>query len=308
MKKGKGNFFILFLLIVSATVLCGYFSTTILFQQSLNNIVGEYVSENNRQLANHISYRLNSGSEYISDFADTLSRMPEFLLTEDLLDRKADALELERIIVVNEDGTYLSNSEISEDCQTWIKENNHLWEGPVVSYIRDNHVAFSSLVIRDSQPNKVVIGFQSYQELQSLVNRDDFQEQGINILLDIDQHQPIIIEKGTANSMKKEKIVELVDDLVVSGYPNMKLIEDCCVVGDWIDGTRWLQITIIPTAIIMSTSQSFINIYFILMIAILLLFGFMLVHLKKEEEQRNRVYISDMLTGGLNREGFFAAE
>lgn len=281
MKKGKGKFFILFLLIVSATVLCGYFSNTILFQQSLNNIVGEYVSENNRQLANHISYRLKSGSEYISDFADTLSRMPEFLLTEDLLDRKADALELERIIVVNEDGTYLSNSEISEDCQTWIKENNHLWEGPVVSYIRDNHVTFSSLVIRDSQPNKVVIGFQSYQELQSLVNRDDFQEQGINILLDIDQHQSIIIEKGTANSMKKEKIVELVDDLVVSGYPNMKLIEDCCVVGDWIDGTRWLQITIIPTAIIMSTSQSFINIYFILMIAILLLFGFMLVHLKK---------------------------
>ena len=132
MKKGKGNFFILFLHIVSATVLCGYFSNTILFQQSLNNIVGEYVSENNRQLANHISYRLKSGSEYISDFADTLSRMPEFLLTEDLLDRKADALELERIIVVNEDGTYLSNSEISEDCQTWIKENNHLWEGPVV--------------------------------------------------------------------------------------------------------------------------------------------------------------------------------
>lgn len=67
----------------------GGLCNTVLFRKMLDKIAEEYVSDNNQQLAAYISYRLKSGEEFISDFADSLSRMPEFLLTEGLLERKS---------------------------------------------------------------------------------------------------------------------------------------------------------------------------------------------------------------------------
>ena len=61
---------------------------TVSFERMMNQVVGRYVSENNQQVASQISYRLKMGREFVSDFADTLSRMPQFLLTEDFISRK----------------------------------------------------------------------------------------------------------------------------------------------------------------------------------------------------------------------------
>lgn len=49
---------------------------TVSFERMMNQVVERYVSENNQQVASQISYRLKMGREFVSDFADTLSRMP----------------------------------------------------------------------------------------------------------------------------------------------------------------------------------------------------------------------------------------
>ena len=46
----------------------GGLCNTVLFGKMLDKIAEEYVSDNNQQLAAHISYRLKSGEEFISDF------------------------------------------------------------------------------------------------------------------------------------------------------------------------------------------------------------------------------------------------
>ena len=51
---------------------------TVSFERMMNQVVERYVSENNQQVASQISYRLKMGREFVSDFADTLSRMPQF--------------------------------------------------------------------------------------------------------------------------------------------------------------------------------------------------------------------------------------
>ena len=150
----------------------------------------------------------------------------------------------------------------------------------------------------------LVIVLQSYQELQSLVNRADFQEQRVSVLLDIENQKPVMIKRGNANSMEKELVIELIQDMFYPNETSMELFDDYYVAAEWVSGMQWVQITILPTSFMLSTSQGFINVYFILMIITLLLFGFVIVHLKKEEEQRERIYVTDMLSGGLNREGF----
>lgn len=104
-EKKRGKTLAWWILAVVFVVFGGGLCNTVLFGKMLDKIAEEYVSDNNQQLAAHISYRLKSGEEFISDFADSLSRMPEFLLTEGLLERKKESLELDKLILVSEDGT-----------------------------------------------------------------------------------------------------------------------------------------------------------------------------------------------------------
>ena len=103
------------------------------------------MSDNNQQLAAHISYRLKSGEEFISDFADSLSRMPEFLLTEGLLERKKESLELDKLILVSEDGTLFPAVEDYAYVKDWIEEHQEAWKESVVSYVKDKSILFLHL-------------------------------------------------------------------------------------------------------------------------------------------------------------------
>lgn len=65
----------------------------------------DYASDVSAQLASNIAYRMERREVYIQNLADTFSGMPEFLLTEELLNRKADYLEMDEIFVIKADGT-----------------------------------------------------------------------------------------------------------------------------------------------------------------------------------------------------------
>lgn len=49
-----------------------------------------YADDISAQLASNISSRMQMRSDYIRNLADTFSKMPVFLLSEELLDRKAE--------------------------------------------------------------------------------------------------------------------------------------------------------------------------------------------------------------------------
>ena len=71
-KKGKA----LIAVTVAAVfvVLIGFLNNTVAFERMLGNVVEQYVSEKNSELAGHISYRMKAGQEFVKDFADTLDR------------------------------------------------------------------------------------------------------------------------------------------------------------------------------------------------------------------------------------------
>ena len=105
-ERKRGKIFIVITVVAAFAVLVGFFSNTVAFERMMGKIVERYVSDNNYELASHISYRLKTGQEFIKDLADSLSRMPEFLMTEDLLSRKEEATELDGICVVSRENGF----------------------------------------------------------------------------------------------------------------------------------------------------------------------------------------------------------
>ena len=169
-ERKRGKLFIVITVVAAFAVLAGFFGNTVAFERMMGRIVEQYISENNYELASHISYRLKAGQEFVKDFADTLSRMPEFLLTEDLLSRKKDAMELDGICVVSRENEFFPESEETEELEEWLSVHPEAWEQPQISYIKDQLMIFSAPVMKESQAASLVIGMQSYQGIQLLVS------------------------------------------------------------------------------------------------------------------------------------------
>ena len=114
-------------------VLLGFSCNTLFFNRALNRVAKNSLSTNNKQLAAHVSYRLKSGNEFVSDFADTVSRMPDFLLTKDLLTRKSSSMELEGIMILSQNKVPLS-SDGAPDLTSWTANHPEIWNKPLISF------------------------------------------------------------------------------------------------------------------------------------------------------------------------------
>ena len=112
-------------------IVIGFFANTMVLNGKMEDLVKQYIVNNNEQLSNHISFQLESGQEFVADFADSLSRMPEIPLTEEMLERKAKAMELDHLVVVTK--TADNRLEILGDgseLTQWIEKNPEVWENP----------------------------------------------------------------------------------------------------------------------------------------------------------------------------------
>lgn len=92
---------------VLLTIILTLIWNTSLLNSVLQRSTKEYVEDVSKRLASDVSYRLTSFSLYIEAIADSLGRMPDFLETEDYLDRKAGALGFDSIIILDKDGTVI---------------------------------------------------------------------------------------------------------------------------------------------------------------------------------------------------------
>ena len=116
-------------------MLVGFFSNTVAFERMMGKIVEQYVSDNNYELASHISYRLKTGQEFIKDLADSLSRMPGVLMTEDLLSRKK-RLRSWTASVWFQGKRFFPEAEETEELETWLSAHPEAWEEPQIPISR----------------------------------------------------------------------------------------------------------------------------------------------------------------------------
>lgn len=306
-QKKKGKIFTIVLAATSVLVMCIFFGNTVLFSKALDRIAQQYVSDSNGKLAANISYRLKSGKEFVTDFADTLGRMPEFLLTEELLKRKCDDMELENLAVVSVE--YEIFPQVEDDCiREWLEENPQVWKKPMVSYIKDKSIIFSAPVKRENKLTGLVVGMQCYKDIQSLISMSDYFGHGISILLDMDNSRRIIMEGKTDNPISDKDMKELLQKAKSNSNcvyrKKLSYSKEVFVDVAAVQGTEWMQIAIMPSDILIQNIAIFMNIYIVLVGVVILLFVLLIRKLLREHRKKEKMFYTDPLTGCYNREGF----
>lgn len=196
-KEKKIRFAFIFWVVMSAVLLLGGFvGNTVVFEKKVHRIGKEYIQESNEQLAAHISERLRFGKEFITEFAGSLSRMPGFLLTEELLDRKQNAFQLADVVLVYEDGSTFPEIGKKEVVKQWMADNPQIWETPEVTYVKNTRILFSAPIPESSEEKRLVVGTQYYEDLKTLSNLADYQEYAVSVLLDGNKKEMITVNAG----------------------------------------------------------------------------------------------------------------
>lgn len=168
---------VIFLLLVG--VLGALLFTTAGLHKTLRQNTVDYANDVSAQLASNISYRMQTRETYIRNLADTFSEMPEFLLTEELLDRKAGYLEMEHLFVINADGTTLPAEEEHASLSKYLAEHPELYTDPMIFFNADDEVFFSAPILRKNGETSLLVGTRSNAILQQMLQKVDFKDQGL---------------------------------------------------------------------------------------------------------------------------------
>ena len=172
--------------LLALIILIGFACNTVLFHKKLNGVVEKYLSDNNQHQANHISMQIMAGYEGLEEFADSLEHMPEFVLTEELLERKAEVLGFEQMAVISADKEIpIVVGKRGEELVQWLQENPQIWEKPSFFLPDEQKVLFSVPIRKQGQIEQVVAGVRSSEELHAPGEPSIGWEKGVTVLIDI---------------------------------------------------------------------------------------------------------------------------
>lgn len=308
-KKRRRKFTVCAVLAVVLCLAAGAVNT-VSFENMMNQVVKRYVSENNHQVARQISYRLKMGREFVSDFAETLSRMPRFLLTEDLISRKKAAMELQGLMVLSEDGRVFPESACPDYLSQWFEKNPDIWEKQMVSYVVDQSIIFTAPVHYEDGTEAVVVALQNYWNIKGLVFHSDYQERGASFLIDREDGEILVTDRKSAFSVTDQELYALLkagDDLkgdrrVYEAV--MRNGQEVFVSLYAVRGTDWIQAAVISSDFLMSRIERHMDVYTALVVIVMILFGVLIGRLLKENQRWERLSLTEPLTGGWSREGF----
>lgn len=251
-----------------------FFFNTLYMKQKLIGETRRYVSDVSTHAVSNVAYILKENHICIEEMADSFSRMPEFLLTEKLLKRKADTWNLDGIAVIGSDEMEFSEPVFCDLFYEWVEEHPEMYEKTLISYIPNHKIIFSSPI--QKQEKTVLIGVKNYSTVEKLLANTDFQGRGQSLIVNKEgkvvfspeEEQKTIydvyIGKG---SQKEECLGNLILEKLKENYQGIFEVKDrqnsrILVSVRPLDVNDWVLLTVVPQDILSKTSTRPI-IYFI---------------------------------------------
>lgn len=292
-----GSIFIVLLLV-------SFMVNTIMFNSKLNTIGMSYISDNNQQLAEYIAFRLRGNTELIADFADFLTRIPDSRKTEDLLERKARAFNIEGLMIISKDGNKELTAGEGINLEQWILENEEIWKEPQCFFFEKQYLVFSAPVRENGKTEKIVLGLQSYKEIHSMIEQRDNWKFGIRVLADKKNGEILMMEKGESSFVSEEEIPVILEKAKENGYKNTMEYDNNLMSFAQVEGTDWVQVSVISQKALRGSMNKYIRVYLMLIMAEFVVLLIALYGFRKDIKKKSEIFIKDSLTGGYNREGF----
>lgn len=291
----------------------------------LNSVLGrsteDYVKDVTSHLASDISYRLTSRGMYIEQLADSLGRMPEILVTEEFLDKKAKALNFDSIIILEQNGTTIPGGTYYEHFDDWRKENSTYYDVSKITYINGEKILFSSPVLKDGLANRLLIGVVKNERMQELLMSASFDGHGLSCIADKEGKVVVaptdikpflqindIISKGE-NEKEREAVNKMMDDISNSHsgmlyFTSFTHKTPLIMSYHFLGVNDWILLTIVPQNLIIDGSDAYIKRTFFIIGGIAVIFVLILASIvlnnKKNRKQLERLAFIDPLTEGIN--------
>lgn len=276
----------------------------------------QYVEDVSTHAVSNVSYILKENSLCIEEMADSFSRMPDFLLTREVLERKAVTWNLDGLAVITSKGMASSSDVFCELFYEWVDTHLEMCEKTFISYILNHKIIFSAPIRKDEKT--VLVGVKNYDTMQELLGNTDFQDRGesliVNsegmIIFEPEEKQRSIYDIYVKRGEKGEKYLDgTITKKIQDGYQGIFEMEDeenaqTLISVQSLNINDWILLTIVPQDILSKTNLQPI-IYFILIIlfsafVFLVILKYISKSQKKMIQQLKKFAFVDSVTEGFN--------
>lgn len=290
-------------------ILMGFFINSLMVGRQLNKVVQHYIANSNTQLASQLAFQIRIGKSYIEEFAQTLERMPLHLLSQDLLDRKAQAVGMDAMFVVcrgerPEQMPMLTMVLNGKNLTQWAEEAP-VWEQTVVSVLGESSFLISAPV--PGERDLLTVGIKSYQKIQTSFHAAGSKHDGMYLLVDSTSGDVLMMQSvGDVPSSLYQNYPQYLQRLRDEGYAQDIRRGNFYACAHTVEGTDWLQISLCKVNTAMSSIRPSLWIYLVLVLVSFLGLFLSVYEMQRNARRKELVYMTDSLTGGYNREGFIA--
>ena len=161
---------------------------------------------------------------YIRNLADTLSDTPTSVIDEELLNRKAEYLDMDEIFVVNADGSTIPADEQHVGLDEYLAKTPELYMDSKIFFTQHEEVFYSAPIVYENGENSLLIGVRTIKTLQEMLQEVDFREQGISCI--VDSHGTVIVSAPEKRPFQELLDVFRADLSSEDGEEAKKVLED----------------------------------------------------------------------------------
>ena len=319
--------------------------TVIVLMAATHGVVSlkQYLTVNTQKYVNDISKSMTENLHDIFELkrADILTvadsieqiRVEKFVEVKEFLERKAEKLDFDMMILLNHDRKYIITGGDDSLLDLELEEITELegvqksFEGNVkISYLGGQNLYYSCPVERNGENTDVLIGIRSKEKMQQIIEAKNFDSDCISFILNSEGN--LLLTPVNTEALGQ---IEMIFD------HNMDLVqEEAERIADVASGERdsdshfisggdreyyitynslgindWMLATVVPEETVAGDANQYIYFFYVLLIIVALTFlGFWIVLLRSHEVNRQsliRQGFTDRVTGGANKAAFLMA-
>lgn len=324
MKKQKDLVQWCIMAIISVILFSCLIMNTVKMNEAMKEETKSYVTDMANQMSREISYRIQSYERYISETADSFSKMPDRILNEEVLEKKKSPLLFERLVVVDREGNTLPENFMYTNFNKYFEENQDIFEESKTVAIDDRTIFFSSPMIKKGVPDRVLVGVQGSKSLQTIFTEVNCQKEGFSCIVSKNGEVIVKGEKSEKNSQIREWIDEkikgneeqAISKMIINiNQKNQEVFEfplgdnDTVIMAcNSLEFNDWYLLSFIPSTILKENTTPYIDKYWFITLLSIVVFGIVVIKIRcfyKENVRKiEKIAFTDFITGGSNNAAF----
>lgn len=324
MKKQKDLVQWCIMAIISVISFSCLIMNTVKMNEAMKEETKSYVTDMANQMSREISYRIQSYERYISETADSFSKMPDRILNEEVLEKKKSPLLFERLVVVDREGNTLPENFMYTNFNKYFEENQDIFEESKTVAIDDRTIFFSSPMIKKGVPDRVLVGIQGSKSLQTIFTEVNCQKEGFSCIVSKNGEVIVKGEKSEKNSQIREWIDEkikgneeqAISKMIINiNQKNQEVFEfplgdnDTVIMAcNSLEFNDWYLLSFIPSTILKENTTPYIDKYWFITLLSIVVFGIVVIKIRcfyKENVRKiEKIAFTDFITGGSNNAAF----